>query len=133
MEFKHLEYFYFHNFIYESVWKDNHRRHTERFPIRDVFNRYGRDYKVIFVGDASISPWELVYPGGSVEHNNSESGEVWMQRVMETYDRVAWLNPVDQQYWEYTQSIGMVSAYIDDKMFPLTLKGLEQATKWLAH
>ncbi|NKB77549.1 MAG: VWA domain-containing protein [Gammaproteobacteria bacterium] len=133
LEFKHLEYFYFHNFIYESVWKDNHRRHNERFPIQDIFNKYGRDYKVIFVGDASMSPWELAYPGGSVEHNNAESGEVWMGRVMEAYDHVAWLNPVEQRYWDYTQSIGIVREYLEDKMFPLTLKGLEQATKWLAH
>lgn len=131
-EFKHLEYFYFHNCLYESVWKDNRRRHDERFSTVDIFNKYGRDYKVIIVGDASMSPWEIVYPGGSVEHNNPESGEVWIHRLQERYERVAWLNPVEQSVWDYTQSIGILRSLVDDKMFPLTLTGLDNAMKWLA-
>ncbi len=132
-EFKHLEYFYFHNFIYESVWKDNRRRHHERFATHNILNRYGPDYKVIFVGDASMSPWEIIYPGGSVEHHNTEAGEVWMKRFQATYHRVAWLNPVEEKYWEYTQSIGMIRELLEDTMFPLTVEGLEKTAGWLNH
>ena len=130
-EFKHLEYFYFHNFIYESVWQDNARRHNERYPTLDLLHKYGRDYKVIFIGDASMSPWEIMYPGGSVEHNNPEAGHIWMKRFMEHYDKIAWLNPVEEKYWDYTQSIGITQELVEDRMFPLTLTGLERATTWL--
>ncbi|MEM7194391.1 MAG: VWA domain-containing protein [Pseudomonadota bacterium] len=131
-EFKHLEYFYFHNFLYESVWKDNVRRYNEKISTFDVLNRYGSDYKVIFVGDASMSPWEIAYPGGSVEHNNPESGEVWMQRLMKSFEKVAWINPVKADYWDYTHSIQMTRHLVNDKMYPLTVKGLEEATRFLS-
>lgn len=131
-EFKHLEYFYFHNFIYESVWKDNRRRFNETLRTHDILNTYGSDYRVIFVGDASMSPWEIVYPGGSVEHNNDESGQTWMQRVVDHYDKVAWLNPVAEQQWPYTQSIELTRQLLEDRMFPLTVKGLESAMVALA-
>lgn len=126
-EFKHLEYFYFHNFIYESVWKDNHRRHDERFPVLDILNKYTKDYKVIFVGDASMAPWEITYSGGSIEHNNQESGQSWMQRIMNSFEKIVWINPTQKEYWEYTQSIGMIQRIMDQRMYPLTAKGLEEA------
>jgi uncharacterized protein with von Willebrand factor type A (vWA) domain len=126
-EFKHLEYYYFHNFLYESVWQDNRRRHNERIPTTEVLNRYGRDYKVIVVGDASMSPWEITYPGGSVEHYNEEPGLVWMQRLLECFDNTVWINPVNSDYWDYTESIGMVRGLFEDRMYPLTVKGLELA------
>ena len=126
-EFKHLEYFYFHNFLYESVWKDNHRRHDERFPVLDILNKYTKDYKVIFVGDASMAPWEITYSGGSIEHNNQESGESWMQRIMNSFEKIVWINPTQKEYWEYTQSIGMIQRIMDQRMYPLTAKGLEEA------
>jgi len=126
-EFKHLEYFYFHNFLYESVWKDNRRRHDERFPVLDILNKYSKDYKVIFVGDASMAPWEITYSGGSIEHNNQESGESWMQRVMNSFEKIVWINPTQKEYWEYTQSIGMIQRIMDQRMYPLTAKGLEEA------
>lgn len=126
-EFKHLEYYYFHNFIYESVWQDNQRRHNERMSLLDVINKYGNDYKVIFVGDASMAPWEITYRGGSIEHYNNESGQIWMQRVRNAYEKVVWINPVKQDYWDYTQSIGIVRELVGDKMFALTAKGLEEA------
>ena len=126
-EFKHLEYFYFHNFVYESVWKDNHRRHDERFPVLDILNKYTKDYKVIFVGDASMAPWEITYSGGSIEHNNQESGQSWMQRIMNSFEKIVWINPTQKEYWEYTQSIGMIQRIMDQRMYPLTAKGLEEA------
>ncbi|MEJ2177307.1 MAG: VWA domain-containing protein [Gammaproteobacteria bacterium] len=126
-EFKHLEYYYFHNFIYESVWRDNRRRYNEGIATHDVLNRYGRDYKVIFVGDASMSPWEIVYPGGSVEHSNPEAGQVWMERVTDAYEKVAWINPVPQAQWDYTQSIDLIRGLVAGHMYPLTVKGLEQS------
>lgn len=131
-EFKHLEYFYFHNFIYESVWKDNRRRFNEDLRTHDLLNRYGADYRVIFVGDASMSPWEIVYPGGSVEHNNDEPGQAWMQRFTGHYQKVAWLNPVPEMQWQYTPSIQLVKELLDDRMYSLTVKGLEQAMACLA-
>jgi len=126
-EFKHLEYFYFHNFIYESVWKDNLRRHDERFPVLDILNKYTKDYKVIFVGDASMAPWEITYSGGSIEHNNQESGQSWMQRIMNSFENIVWINPTQKEYWEYTQSIGMIQKIMNQRMYPLTAKGLEEA------
>jgi uncharacterized protein with von Willebrand factor type A (vWA) domain len=106
-EFKHMENFYFHNFLYESVWKNNVRRQTERTSVLDVLHKYAHDYKVIIIGDASMSPYEIVQPGGSVEHWNEEAGEVWLRRVLQTYEKAVWLNPVPEDEWEYTQSIAI--------------------------
>jgi len=131
-EFKHLEYFYFHNFIYESIWKNNIRRHTERMPILDVMHKYSHDYKVVFVGDASMSPYEIVQPGGSVEHWNEEAGEVWMRRMIGVCDKVVWLNPVPEDEWEYTQSISMTRQLLEGHMYPLSLKGIEESMSHLS-
>ncbi len=130
-EFKHLEYFYFHNFTYESFWKDNHRRHNERMGLMEVLHKFGPDYKLIFVGDATMSPYEISYPGGSVEHWNEEAGAVWMQRLLEHYRKSVWLNPEPMQRWEYTPSIKMTREIMGDRMFPLTLNGLDNAIKAL--
>ncbi|MBU2712370.1 vWA domain-containing protein [Zooshikella harenae] len=130
-EFKHLAFFYFHNFIYEFVWQDNLRRQSERIPIWDILHRYGEDYKVIFVGDATMSPYEISYPGGSVEHWNEEPGSVWMQRVMQTYSKVVWLNPYLETHWSYTPSTLMIQQLVKEQMYPLTLQGLEGAMKYL--
>jgi uncharacterized protein with von Willebrand factor type A (vWA) domain len=131
-EFKHLEYFYFHNFIYESVWKNNVRRHNERTPTLDILHKYSHDYKVVFVGDASMSPYEIAQPGGSVEHWNEESGEAWMRRLAEVYDKVAWLNPIPEDEWEYTQSVSMTRQLLEGHMYPLSLKGLEEGMSYLS-
>ena len=131
-EFKHLEYFYFHNFLYESVWKNNIRRFNERTPTLDVMHKYAHDYKVVFVGDASMSPYEIMQPGGSVEHWNEESGELWMRRLRETYEKCIWINPVPEDEWEYTQSIAITRQLMDGKMFPLTLRGLEEGMSFLS-
>ncbi len=131
-EFKHMEYFYFHNFIYESVWKNNIRRHNERTPLLDILHKYSHDYKVVFVGDASMSPYEIVQPGGSVEHWNDEAGEVWMRRLLEVYDKVAWINPVPEDEWHYTQSVAITNQLLEGHMYPLTLKGLEEAMSYLS-
>jgi len=131
-EFKHLEYYYFHNFIYESVWRNNIRRHNERTPVLDIMHKYSHDYKVIFVGDASMSPYEIVQPGGSVEHWNEESGELWMRRLREVYDKVIWLNPVPEDEWQYTQSVAITHQLVEGHMYPLTLKGLEEAMAYLS-
>ena len=131
-EFKHLEYFYFHNFIYESVWKNNIRRHNERTPVLDILHKYSHDYKVVFVGDASMSPYEIVQPGGSVEHWNDESGEAWMRRLKEVYDKLVWLNPVPEDEWQYTQSVSITHQLLEGKMYPLTLKGLEESMAYLS-
>lgn len=130
-EFKHLEYFYFHNFIYESLWKDNRRRHNEKIPTLEVMRTYGHDYKLIFVGDATMSPYEIVQPGGSIEHWNEDAGAVWMQRLTRTWPHHVWLNPEPQQRWEYTPSVRMTRELVEDRMFPLTLGGLDQAIKAL--
>ncbi len=126
-EFKHLEYFYFHNCLYESVWQDNSRRQNERLPVQDILNRYGKDYKVIFVGDAAMSPWEIMSPGGSVEHFNQETGRVCLQRLINNFDKSVWINPTQLEHWEFTESIGMIRQIVEDKMYPLTAKGLEEA------
>jgi len=131
-EFKHLEYFYFHNFLYETVWRDNRRRHSERFPVLNVLHTYPHDYKVIFVGDATMSPYEIAYPGGSVEHHNEEAGSVWMQRVLDVYHKAIWLNPQPEDRWGYYESIGMVKQLLGDRMFPLTLGGLEEGMRELS-
>ncbi len=130
-EFKHLEYFYFHNCVYEGVWKDNARRHAARTPLMDVLHKYSADYKLILVGDATMSPYEIHYPGGSVEHWNEESGSVWMQRLLDTYSKAIWLNPEPQQRWEYTPSIRMMSELMEERMYPLTVSGLEQGMRSL--
>jgi uncharacterized protein len=131
-EFKHMEYFYFHNFIYESVWRNNVRRHNERMPLLDVLHKYSHDYKVIFVGDAAMSPYEIAQPGGSVEHWNEEAGEVWMRRLKQTYEKVIWINPVPREEWEYTQSTAMTHKLVEGHMYPLTLRGLEEAMGYLS-
>ncbi len=130
-EFKHLEYFYFHNFVYEHVWKDNRRRHLEKIPTVEVMRTYGHDYKLIVVGDATMSPYEIVQPGGSIEHWNEEAGAVWMQRLTRTWPHHVWLNPEPQQRWEYTPSVQVTRELLENRMFPLTLGGLEQAIKAL--
>ncbi len=130
-EFKHLEYFYFHNFVYESMWKDNRRRHGERMPTSDITHKYGADYKLVFVGDATMSPYEIVYAGGSVEHWNEEPGAVWIKRLLNTYPKAIWLNPEPELRWDYTPSIKMVRELMDDRMFPLTVGGLDSGIKKL--
>ncbi len=131
-EFRHMEYFYFHNCLYEGVWRDNRRRHSETIPTFDVLHKYGPDYKVVFVGDASMSPYEITYAGGSVEHWNEEAGAVWLQRVLAKWPNAVWLNPAREQHWSYTHSIGMIREMFSNRMFPLTLAGLEGATKELS-
>ena len=130
-EFKHLEYFYFHNFVYESMWKDNRRRHGERIPTADIAHKYGPDYKLVFVGDATMSPYEIVYAGGSVEHWNEESGAVWIKRLLNTYPKAIWLNPEPEQRWEYTPSIKLTREIMGDRMYPLTVSGLDDGIKRL--
>ncbi len=130
-EFKHLEFFYFHNCLYEKLWKDNRRRHTDTTPTSQVLHTYPSDYKVIFVGDGSMSPYEIVYPGGSVEHWNEEAGQVWMQRVTDLYSSCVWLNPVPERHWQYTPSIQLLKQLMSDRMYPLTLGGIESAMKEL--
>jgi uncharacterized protein with von Willebrand factor type A (vWA) domain len=131
-EFKHMEYFYFHNCLYESVWKNNRRRYNERIQTWDVLHKYPHDYKVIFVGDAAMSPYEIVVPGGSVEHVNAEPGAVWLQRVAQTYPHTVWLNPEQQRYWDYSESTGLIRKLFAGRMYPLTLEGLENAMRELA-
>jgi uncharacterized protein with von Willebrand factor type A (vWA) domain len=131
-EFKHLEQFYFHNCIYESVWKDNRRRDTNRLATAEMLRTYSADYRVVIVGDASMSPYEIIQPGGSVEHWNEESGEAWLTRLTETFERVVWLNPTPERSWSYTQSTGIVRRIIGDRMHPLTIGGLEAAMKYLS-
>jgi len=131
-EFKYLEHFYFHNFVYESLWRDNQRYRAERTDLWDVIHTYGPDYKLIFVGDASMSPYEITEMGGSVEHYNKEAGYVWGQRLVDTYRHAVWFNPVPQQMWPFTQSIGMVSKIMRGRMFPLTLEGLDQGIRLLS-
>jgi uncharacterized protein len=130
-EFKHMEHFYFHNCLYEGVWKDNKRRHIDRTPTWQVLHTYPHDYKVIFVGDASMSPYEISMPGGSVEHMNDEAGAVWMDRMTRTYAHSVWLNPVPEKHWDYTHSIGLVRNLMSDRMYGLTLEGLEAAMREL--
>lgn len=131
-EFKHLEYFYFHNCPYEAVWKDNRRRWSERTPTMDVLHKYPHDYKLIFVGDASMSPYEISYAGGSVEHWNDEAGDVWMRRLTDVYPAAAWLNPIPEQHWGHSQSIRMIRDLMSGRMYPLTLDGLDRAMRVLS-
>ncbi|MEZ5871911.1 MAG: VWA domain-containing protein [Nitratireductor sp.] len=132
-ELKHLEHFYFHNCLYEGVWKDNRRRHADVIPTMDILHTYGPDYKVIVVGDAAMSPWEIIQPGGSVEHWNPESGEVWIRRLVEKWKNAVWINPVPEQAWRYTQSTQMLHRLMGGRMYPLTLSGLDGAMKELSH
>jgi len=131
-EFKHLEYFYFHNCLYERVWKDNIRRHSDVVPTWDVLHTYASDYKVIFVGDASMSPYEIAYPGGSVEHWNEEPGGQWMERLLNIYAHAVWLNPIPEKWWPNTQSVGMMKQLMKNRMYPLTLEGLDNAMRELS-
>jgi uncharacterized protein with von Willebrand factor type A (vWA) domain len=131
-EFKHLEYFYFHNFVYESVWKDNRRRHAERVPTLEVMRTYGADYKLIFVGDATMSPYEILQPGGSIEHWNDEPGSAWLRRLLASYPRHAWLNPEPEERWDWTPSIKVTRELVDERMYALTIKGLDQAMRALS-
>ncbi|MBP7066472.1 VWA domain-containing protein [Ferrovibrio sp.] len=130
-EFKHMEFFYFHNCVYEKLWKDNRRRHNEFQPTWEVLRKFQSDYKLIFVGDATMSPYEIVQAGGSVEHWNEESGATWMQRLLDTWPKAAWLNPVPEKYWDFTPSVQVVRQLMKNRMFPLTLGGLEGAMKEL--
>lgn len=131
-EFKHLEYYYFHNCLYEGVWRDNRRRWDQQTPTWEVLRTYGSDYKCIFVGDASMSPYEIAYPGGANEHWNAEAGQVWLQRAREQWPHHVWINPVPEKYWSYTQSIKMIREIFEDRMVPMTLSGIERAMKEMA-
>ena len=130
-EFKHLEYFYFHNFIYESLWKDNRRRHSERMSTLDIAHKYGADYKLIFVGDATMSPYEIAYAGGSVEHWNEEPGAVWIKRLLNTYSKAIWLNPEPKPRWDFTPSVQLTREIMSDRMYPLTIAGLDEGIRAL--
>lgn len=131
-EFKHMEYYYFHNFIYESVWKNNLRRGSERTSTHDVLHKYGADYKVIFIGDAAMAPYEVTQAGGSVEHWNEEPGYVWMQRFMQKFKKLIWINPYPKHTWDYTASTTIIRELIEDQMYPLTIEGLEEGMRYLA-
>ena len=131
-EFKTLEFYYFHNCLYDYVWKNNQRRHAERTPTMELLQKYGREYRVIFVGDASMSPYELFSVGGSVEYMNAEAGVVWLKRMLVHFDKVAWLNPEDQAYWQYTHTIGEIQKLMEGHMYPMTLHGVEEMTAYLA-
>ena len=132
-EFKHIESYYFHNCVYDFLWKDNRRRHTERIPSWQILHKYTGDYKLIIVGDASMSPFEVIYPGGAAEHWNEEAGEVWLNRFLATWHHAVWLNPVPQRQWTYTESVGIVRKIMDGRMYPLTLAGLDSAMAELTH
>ena len=131
-EFKHLEYYYFHNCPYEAVWRNNRRRRTEQISTWDLLNSYNSEYKVVFVGDAFMSPYEIVYPGASVEHFNEESGEVWLKRILSNYHNAVWLNPLRQRGWHSSPSIKLIQEMMEDRMYPLTLDGLDQAMRELS-
>jgi len=131
-EFKHMETFYFHNCLYESVWKNNIRRMNERTDTWDILRKYGNDYKIIFVGDAMMAPYEVTHAGGSVEHWNEEPGAVWMQRMADQYDRLVWLNPAPEAHWGQGGSLGAIKEIVKDKMYPLTISGLEDAMRFLS-
>ena len=130
-EFKHLEYYYFHNCLYEGVWRDNRRRWDEVTPTMEVLHTYGSDYRCIFVGDASMSPYEIAFPGGANEHWNAEAGRVWLERARAQWPSNLWINPVPERHWQYTQSIGMIREIFDGAMVPMTLEGIERGMKAL--
>ncbi len=131
-EFKHLEFFYFHNCVYDYVWKNNRRRFAEKTPTWDLIHKYNRDYKLVFVGDATMSPYEILQPGGSVEYMNDEAGSVWLDRLTQAFPRHAWINPEPQGVWEYRQSISLINSLLHQHMYPLTLSGLEAAMRHLS-
>ncbi|MGO4572307.1 vWA domain-containing protein [Microvirga sp. 2TAF3] len=131
LEFKHFEHFYFHNCVYEHVWKENRRRFDEKIPTLDVIRTYPSDYRIVFVGDASMSPYEIAMSGGSVEHWNEEPGRVWMERIVHHFPKAIWLNPVPRPHWGYTQSIALMRQIFSDRMYPLTLEGIDQAMREL--
>ncbi len=131
-EFKHLEFYYFHNCVYDYMWKNNRRRYSEKFPTWDVIRKYNKDYKLIFVGDATMSPYEILQPGGSVEYNNEEPGAEWLQRLTHAFPKYVWINPEPQGVWAYRQSISIIQQIMNHRMFPLTLAGLEQAMRLLS-
>jgi uncharacterized protein with von Willebrand factor type A (vWA) domain len=131
-EFKHLEFYYFHNCVYDFMWKNNKRRYAEKFPTWDILRKYNKDYKLIFVGDATMSPYEILQRGGSVEYNNEETGAEWLQRLTHTFPKYAWINPEPQGVWQYRQSIAVIQQLMSNRMFPLTLKGLEDAMRMMS-
>jgi uncharacterized protein with von Willebrand factor type A (vWA) domain len=131
-EFKHLEFYYFHNCVYDFMWRNNKRRYAEKFETWDIIRKYNKDYKLIFIGDATMSPYEIVQPGGSVEYNNEEAGAEWLQRLLHAFPKFAWINPEPQGVWEYRQSIAMIQKIVSNRMYPLTLKGLEEAMRMLS-
>ena len=131
-EFKHLEFYYFHNCVYDFMWRNNKRRYAEKFETWDIIRKYNKDYKLIFIGDATMSPYEIVQPGGSVEYNNEEAGAEWLQRLLHAFPKHAWINPEPQGVWEYRQSISMIQQIVNQRMYPLTLKGLEEAMRGLS-
>lgn len=130
-EFKHLETYYFHNFIYDGVWKEHNRRMSERIETWNILHKYTHDYKVIFVGDATMAPYEITHAGGSVEHWNEEAGALWAQRVMDTYDKVIWINPTPEDTWEYSTSVALTRKMVDEQMFPMTIRGIENGMNFL--
>ncbi len=131
-EFKHLEFYYFHNCVYDFMWKNNRRRYAEKFPTQDIIRKYNKDYKLIFIGDATMSPYEILQPGGSVEYNNEEAGVQWLQRLTQAFPKFAWINPEPQGVWQYRQSIGIMQQIMSQRMYPLTVKGLEEAMRLLS-
>ena len=131
-EFKHLEFYYFHNCVYDFLWKNNKRRYAEKFPTWDIIRKYNKDHKLIFVGDATMSPYEILQPGGSVEYNNEEAGAEWIQRLTHAYPKFAWINPEPPGVWQYRQSISIIQQLTSSRMYPLTLKGLEDAMRMLS-
>jgi uncharacterized protein with von Willebrand factor type A (vWA) domain len=131
-EFKHLEFYYFHNCVYDHLWKNNRRRHSERFATWDIIRKYNQDYRLIFVGDATMSPYEILQPGGSVEYNNEEPGAVWLRRLVERFPKFAWLNPEPEGVWEYRQSISVIKQVLQNRMYPVTIQGLERAMRELS-
>ena len=130
-EFKHLQYYYFHNFIYESVWTKSRRRHAETTSTFEIINKYSKDYKIIFVGDATMAPYEITHIGGSIEHYNEEAGVVWIKRIADAFSHMVWLNPTPKDYWEHSYSIEITREVVEGRMFPLTVKGLEDAMSLL--
>jgi uncharacterized protein with von Willebrand factor type A (vWA) domain len=131
-EFKHLEFYYFHNCVYDFMWKHNRRRYSEKFPTWDIIRKYNKDYKLIFIGDATMGPYEILQAGGSVEYQNEEPGATWLQRLTQAFPKFAWINPEPQGLWPYRQSIAIVQQLLAQRMFPLTLQGLEDAMRLLS-
>lgn len=132
IEFKHMEYYYFHNFIYDGLWQNSEMRYDEVIPTHEVLRKYGSDYKVIFVGDAAMATYEITHSGGSIDFMNEEPGSNWLNRFTETYDKAVWLNPTPKEYWEHTHSTKIIQNLMEEKMYPLTLKGMEEAMAYLS-